>query len=56
MGFLGLSIDPKLNLEARGDIRDISGAGSKVKVLVICTNEELMIARDTQALVLGMKK
>lgn len=51
MGFLGLSIDPKKNLERGGDIRDLTGAGSKVKVLVVCTNEELMIARDTKALV-----
>ncbi len=51
MGFLGLSINPKKNLERGGDIRDLTGAGSKVKVLVVCTNEELMIARDTKALV-----
>ena len=34
---------------------DISGKGSRVKVLVICTNEELMIARDTKALVEAAK-
>jgi acetate kinase len=34
-----------------GSIRDISGKDSKVKVLVIPTNEELVIARETYALV-----
>ena len=33
------------------DIIDISADDSRVKVLVVCTNEELMIARDTKALV-----
>ena len=33
------------------DITDITGEGSKVKVLAICTNEELMIARDTKEIV-----
>lgn len=51
MGFLGLAIDPDKNLQRGGEIIDITGAGSKVKVLVVCTNEELMIARDTKALV-----
>ena len=37
------------------DINDISGEGSRVKVLVICTNEELMIARDTKELVEAAK-
>ncbi|MCD8146975.1 MAG: acetate kinase [Clostridiales bacterium] len=43
-----------LNAEAnqkRGDEVDISGEGSKVKVLVIPTNEELMIAMDTAEIV-----
>ncbi len=51
MGFLGLSIDPAKNQQRTSDILDISGAGSRVKVLIVCTNEELMIARDTKALV-----
>ena len=34
------------------EYRSIEGVreGSRVKVLVVCTNEELMIARDTKAL------
>ena len=33
---------------------EITGEGSKVRVFVIPTNEELMIAKDTQALVENM--
>ena len=51
MEFLGISIDEKKN-ERRGmEINDISAYNSRVAVVVICTNEELMIARDTLALV-----
>lgn len=48
--FLGISIDKERN-EVSGEAREISPEGSKVKVLVIPTDEELMIARDTKALV-----
>ncbi len=51
MEYLGVTIDPEKNKLRGLDINDISGADSRVKVLVICTNEELMIARDTKALV-----
>ncbi len=48
MEYLGLSIDEEKNLEKNdGTIRDITGKGSKVKVLIIPTNEELVIARET---------
>ena len=48
MDYLGLCIDEKKNLEKNnGSIRDITGEGSKVKVLIIPTNEELVIARET---------
>lgn len=49
--FLGVKIDLKAN-EAKNDgsIRDLSAKGSKVKVLVIPTNEELVIARETAEL------
>ena len=48
MQYLGLSIDKEKNLEKNnGSIRDISGKDSKVKVLIIPTNEELVIARET---------
>ncbi|MBR0222447.1 MAG: acetate kinase [Synergistaceae bacterium] len=47
--FLGIKIDPAKN-DMRGKEMDISADGSKVRVLVIPTNEELMIARDTKRL------
>lgn len=48
MQYLGLEIDKEKNLEKNnGTIRDITGKNSKVKVLIIPTNEELVIARET---------
>jgi len=47
---LGITIDLEKN-DCKGKFRDITGEGSKVKVLVIPTNEELIIARDTQEIV-----
>ncbi len=48
--FLGFNIDENKN-SVRGKIQEISTDDSKVKVFVIPTNEELMIARDTVKLV-----
>ncbi len=50
MEFLGIEFDVKAN-EIRGEEKLISTEDSKVKVYVVPTNEELMIARDTLALV-----
>ena len=50
LGFLGVHVDHEKN-QVRGKETDISAANSTVKVYVIPTNEELMIARDTLALV-----
>ncbi len=50
--FMGIKVDPKKNV-GRGKEMDISADDSRVKVLVIPTNEELMIALDTKALVEG---
>ncbi|MBQ7368471.1 MAG: acetate kinase [Clostridia bacterium] len=48
MQYLSLEIDDeKNNQKNNGEIRDISGKNSKVKVLIIPTNEELVIARET---------
>ena len=48
MQYLGLEIDAEKNKEKNnGQIRDITGKNSKVKVLIIPTNEELVIARET---------
>ena len=50
MEFLGMKLDKEAN-KVRGKERVISTEDSKVKILLIPTNEELMIARDTLALV-----
>lgn len=50
LGYLGISIDPEANSK-RGEEITISTPDSKVTVMVIPTNEELAIARDTVALV-----
>ena len=48
--FMGVKMDEDAN-KVRGEERVISAADSKVKVLLIPTNEELMIAMDTASLV-----
>ncbi|MBP2665079.1 MAG: ackA [Firmicutes bacterium] len=47
--FLGTRIDPAKNSQ-RGKELEISVEGSKVKIFVIPTNEELVIARDTKTI------
>ncbi len=51
LGFMGVEIDKAVNAKVRGEEAVISAPTSKVKVCVIPTDEELMIARDTEALV-----
>jgi len=48
---LGIEIDPEKNNRAGNGIREISPSGSEVKVLVIPTNEELKIARETKRVI-----
>ena len=50
LGYLGIQLDAEAN-KKRGEEIEISTPDSKVKVLVIPTNEELAIARETVALV-----
>lgn len=50
MEFFGITIDKAKN-KVRGKLADISGEAARVKVFVIPTDEELMIARDTKELV-----
>lgn len=49
--FMGVKIDLDKNANNPDGINDITGKDSRVKVLVIPTNEELVIARDTQEIV-----
>ena len=53
--YLGVKIDLEKNA-VRGKFAEISTPDSKVKVLVIPTNEELVIARDTKAIVEGLNQ
>ncbi len=50
--YMGVKLDAEKN-KVRGKEADVSADDAKVRVLVIPTNEELMIAMDTAALVKG---
>ena len=52
LSYLGITLDKEAN-HCRGDEVEISASGSAVRCFVIPTNEELVIARDTQALIEG---
>jgi len=54
LGFLGIDIDMNKNSQ-RGTAMDISQPNAKTRVLVVPTNEELVIARDTKTIVGGTK-
>ncbi len=54
LGFFGIDIDQEANAGVSGAEGVISTAGSRVKVCVIPTNEELLIARDSVRTVLGI--
>jgi acetate kinase len=54
MDYLGINFDKEINKTApRGSVIDLTAAGSRVKVLVVPTDEELMIAKDTEKMVLA---
>ena len=50
LGVLGIEIEGKLN-NVKGEEKEISSANSKVRVFIIPTNEELMIAKETEKIV-----
>ena len=52
LGALGIKLDKTAN-KVRGEIKVISAKGSKIPVVVLPTNEELMIARDTVRVLKG---
>ena len=52
---IGVAIDTTKNIETVDRESDISSAGSKVRVWVVPTNEEMAIARDTYELAVGAK-
>lgn len=51
LGFMGVELDEEINNTTKDTEKDISKESSKVKVWVIPTNEELMIARETASLI-----
>lgn len=51
LAFMGVVIDSAVNAEIHGKEAVISTPASKVKVVVVPTDEELMIARDTESIV-----
>ena len=53
--YLGTRLDRERN-NVRGKETEISVEGSKVKIFVVPTNEEIMIARDTQRITAALKK
>ncbi len=53
--FMGVRFDRKANGEVRGENKIISAPDSKVKIAVIATNEELVIATDTFEIVNNKK-
>lgn len=55
MEYLGLDLDPELNKSANGEAV-VSSKNSKAKILRIPTNEELVIAMDTEKIVNSVKK
>lgn len=55
MSFLGIELDEERNAVRSNEARTISTDSSRVKVLVVPTNEELLIARDTYKIVLDSK-
>ncbi|MBD5230648.1 MAG: acetate kinase [Bacteroidales bacterium] len=54
LAFLGIDFDEEAN-KCRGEEVELTKPGSKVRVVVIPTDEELMIARDTAALTKDLK-
>ncbi len=57
LSFLGIVFDDAANARCHGGVEgEITKAGSAVRVFVIPTNEELVIARDTLALVTAAQK
>lgn len=52
LAYLGITLDEEANSK-RGDITEISTTDSKVRVFVIPTDEEYMIAKDTMNIVFG---
>jgi acetate kinase len=51
--FMGAKLDPQKNIEGNRKESIVSADDSKVKIVVIPTDEEIVIARDTLCIVTG---
>lgn len=51
LAFMGVDFDKEKNAGRYGEATELTKPGSKVKVFMIPTNEELVIAKDTEAIV-----
>ena len=51
--FMGVFMNFDINSKIKGELQEISAHYSKVKVIIVPTNEELVIARETLELVLS---
>jgi len=49
--FLGVDLDKELNMKIRGKEKVLSSSSSRIKVMCVPTNEELVIAEDTEKIV-----
>ena len=52
MDYAGIKLDPQRN-KVRGQEATISADDSKVRIMVIPTNEELIVARQTRDVLVG---
>lgn len=50
LDYLGIELDPAQNIAYKGELKEINSASSKVKILVIPTNEEYEIAHQCYGL------
>lgn len=57
LDYMGVKINEELNEKTvKGAEAELTNPDDKVRVFILATNEELMIARDTQEIVLGLQK
>ncbi|MBQ9228630.1 MAG: acetate kinase [Eubacterium sp.] len=57
LDYLGVKIDEELNEKTvKGAEAELTSPEDKIRVFILATNEELMIARDTQEIVLNLNK
>jgi acetate kinase len=53
LGFLGVDLDDGKNATERGRAVNLATPASRVRVLLVPTNEERMIARETMRIIAG---